>query len=99
MKLPLSYFPSFLSSRITKMTNSDQDFQTYINNIITTTKLKGSHQITPTKDFTKVLSALIEQGIKNHIHVKSVDNTIYLAIQKTPLPLLLPCFSPLFPQE
>ena len=63
----------------TRLSNSEVDFQDYIDKHIQTALTKGAHRFSPTRDFTKVLSALIAEGMKHDLHIKAVENTIYIA--------------------
>lgn len=66
-------------------TQAQKDFDTYINLQIDITLKKGAHKVLPSRNYTEVLAALIDEGIKKGISVKSRDNIIYLAVTR-PLP-------------
>lgn len=63
-------------------TLADKDFDAYISKHITTALERGAHRVSPERDFTKILSALIAESLKHGLHVKAVSNTIYISRKK-----------------
>lgn len=62
------------------MTNAQRDLNLYCQTAIDLALQKGSHRIDPNRNYSLVLSTLIEMGMKQGVHVSTgKDNVIYLA--------------------
>jgi hypothetical protein len=70
---------SFSLETLVKYKNNKTPFDLYIDTQIEITLKKKSHTCKPNRNFSAILAALIAEGQKKGIQVRSADGTIYLA--------------------